>query len=152
MMQCPNCGQETDEGKFCMHCGTPLTEEHAAALAESNPGTTSQMQEEQPQNRQYTQGQQTNEVIENIKSVGIDFGRFFSKLFKRPSMAKHATDRDMVSGIISSVLFSVIFSIGYFLLLKSFTKAMSGFGSIFGVMDPNVSFVDGLLWPLVNVI
>src|SRR5699024_1315978 len=105
----------------------------------------------------------TSDVIENMKTTGVQFSHFFTNLVKRPNAAKNVDAQDMVSGIISVTLFSVFFDIGYFLLLKSSIKTMNDigsmaggfFGGMFGEMinaDVSVSFIDGFLWPFVKIV
>lgn len=153
-MECPNCQQETAAGKFCMRCGTPLVETYAAAAETNTSDTSGQSHDKQ---------KLTSDVIENMKTTGVQFSHFFTNLVKRPNAAKNVDAQDMVSGIISVTLFSVIFAIGYFLLLKSFIKTMNDigsmaggfFGGMFGEMinaDVSVSFLDGFLWPFVKMI
>src|SRR5699024_11087941 len=88
IMECPNCQQETAEVKFCMHCDTPLVETYAAAAETNTSDTSGQSHDKQ---------NLTSDVIENMKTTGVQFSHFFTNLVKRPNADKNVDAQDMVS-------------------------------------------------------
>src|SRR5699024_911091 len=119
-MQCPSCGQQTEEGKFCTNCGAPLQSNESAATSE--PVHNNQVQEpqaQQPQGEQSTAQAAPNETVEKIKEIGNNFSNFFLTLVKKPSAAKQANHNDWISSVITMVIYALIFALGYFFALKS---------------------------------
>ncbi|WP_042220426.1 zinc ribbon domain-containing protein [Oceanobacillus manasiensis] len=145
-MICPNCGQQTEEGKFCTNCGAPLPVENNAATQEpvntdptieqeSNVGEPSQpLSSGQQQNQS-----QPNDVMETVKRESSQFGSFFVKLLKNPSEGKNIASSHLIPGIITIVIFSLLISLGTYIITSSI-------GSYF----MEVSFVDSFLIPLIQ--
>ncbi|SDR05308.1 zinc ribbon domain-containing protein [Virgibacillus salinus] len=105
-MQCPSCGQQTAEGKFCTNCGAQLVKDNqyeSVAAVSTTPSTN----------------QNPNETVEKLKTTGSNFGHFFVTLVKNPSEAKKANGSDMSSGIITFVLFSLLIALSYHLILST---------------------------------
>lgn len=141
-MVCSNCGQETEEGKFCTNCGVQLSDDEAAVTSES-PSIPLQQQSGSDQIRQETQ----NGSTEKLKNIGANFGHFFSTLIKRPSEAKNANGNDFISGIIIMVIYALLLALGTYLVFRAVI------GQAGGVMGgPELSFFDTFLLPLLEFI
>lgn len=139
-MQCPNCHQETEEGKFCTNCGALIAQEESAVAKE--PATT-QVENSKPTASEHTTSpKQPNEAVEKLKSSSTNFGHFFLTLLKKPNDARKANKNDLVSSSISIALYALLFAIGYYLVLNSI---VSFFGS-------GPTFIDGFLLPLLKFI
>lgn len=136
-MHCPNCGQETDEGRFCTNCGAQLPNEEYAAAADP-------MINIKPQPQQTGQVQQSNEAIEKLKTAGSNFGHFFTTLLKSPSEARKANSNDLISGVTTIVIFSLLIALGYYLSLRSLSTGFFG--------GPSMSFFDSFVLPLIEFI
>lgn len=145
-MICKNCNQETEPGKFCTKCGSPLeaaNEQEPAATEEpivQQSGTTPPpvQQAQQPQ-----QGQQVD-FAEKTKELSSNFGGFFLNALKKPSSAKNVNGTHFISGIIMIVAFSLIVSLEAFV---SFKKD----GKEYGVSD-DVGFFDFLVVPFLKYV
>ncbi|MFD2044330.1 hypothetical protein ACFSTA_10590 [Ornithinibacillus salinisoli] len=134
-MHCTNCGQETETGKFCTNCGTPLANEETAAATDSTASDTQQPVSQQDS----TDQEQTNETVGKIKAAGANFGHFFMTLLKSPSAAKKANSNDLISAIITIVLFSLLIALAVYFMIQS----VSGY-----FMD--ASFLEHFLVPLLS--
>lgn len=116
MINCPNCGQETENGKFCTKCGAKLVVEESAATSDStatNFDSTRQSMEQpvqQPPVQQNSSGStpQKNEAVEKLKLAGSNFGHFFMTLLKKPTEAQKSNGNDIVSAIITLVIFALL--------------------------------------------
>ncbi|ASK61291.1 hypothetical protein CFK37_03400 [Virgibacillus phasianinus] len=152
-MQCPNCYQQTEQGKFCTNCGALISHNESAVTEESNelPAVV-----EQPNIDHSTSDEpnQSNDAMEKIKQSSVNFGHFFLTLVKKPNDAKKANGNDLVSGIISIVLYSLLFALGYYLIADSFlTMFMGNIGSPFGGPAlQSLPFTNGFLWPFLKFI
>lgn len=155
-MQCPSCGQQTEEGKFCTNCGAPLHQNESAAANEpaQHQAETSQTQPSQPNQQGNQQGNQAtpqaapNEAVEKIKEIGNNFSNFFLTLVKKPSAAKQANQNDWISSVITMVIYALVFALGYFFSVKSTSSFMDDLS--FGSSSTSVPFTDGFLWPFLK--
>lgn len=154
-MQCPSCGQQTEEGKFCTNCGAPLEQNESAATSESAPNQ-SQMAQQQPQeNEQAAPEAPPNEAVEKVKEISNNFSNFFLTLVKKPSSAKQANQNDWISSVITMVIYTLIFALGYFFTVKSVGSSVmdkfGGLGDLLGdTSAASVPFTDGFLWPFLK--
>ncbi|MFD2627237.1 zinc ribbon domain-containing protein [Oceanobacillus kapialis] len=147
-MICPNCGQETEEGKFCTNCGAPLPVEDKAATQEGL-YTDQTIPSEQPHQHvesgstptggQPQQQQPSNDFMETVKKESSQFGSFFLKLLKKPSEGQTVTSSQLIPGIITIVVFSLLISLGTYIISSSIASFYM-----------QVSFVDGFLLPLIQ--
>jgi len=156
-LQCPSCGQQTEEGKFCTNCGAPLGQNESAATQEpaQDQPQMAQTAQQQPQgNEQATPQAPPNEAVEKIKEISNNFGNFFLTLVKKPSSAKQANQNDWISSVITMVIYALIFALGYFFTVKSIGGSVmdkfSDFGDILGDSSTSVPFTDGFLWPFLK--
>ncbi|MEN1968410.1 DUF6574 domain-containing protein [Lentibacillus sp. N15] len=151
-MHCPQCGQETEEGKFCTNCGAQLPSAEPAAAKDQDPAVHATTVNHQPvtANAQ-TQQVNQNEAVEKVKTAGTNFGHFFLTLLKKPSEARNANSNDLISGIITMVIFSLLLALGLHLSVSALTDSIPGdlFGD-FGGSD--MSFFDSFVLPLVEFI
>ncbi|MFD1038322.1 hypothetical protein ACFQ3N_07840 [Virgibacillus byunsanensis] len=137
-MNCPNCGQQTEEGKFCTSCGTQLPNKEYAAAADPTINTPPQQQQ---QTKQEQTKIQSNETVEKMKATGSNFGNFFVTLLKQPSEAKKVDSKDLPSGIITIIIFSLLIALGYHLSIRGVS---AGFIQI--------SFFDSFVLPFVEFV
>ncbi|WP_010529365.1 zinc ribbon domain-containing protein [Lentibacillus jeotgali] len=141
-MQCPSCGQYSEEGKFCTNCGAQLvseqedTEETIPHQEDSNVIVNNDSEQDSETS------DSSNEFTEKLKSDAINFGHFFITLMKNPSEAKKANHSDTISGIITILIFSLLLSVSYHFVL---TAIPAGFFS-------NVSLFDSFVLPLITFI
>jgi len=162
-LQCPSCGQQTEEGKFCTNCGAPLHQNESAAANE--PIQQAETHQPQPnQHQQITQQQETqatpqaapNEAVEKIKEVSNNFSNFFMTLLKKPSAAKQANKNDWISSVITMVIYALVFALGYFFAAKSLGSSVldrfGGFGDFFeDTTSTSIPFTEGFLWPFLKI-
>ncbi len=163
-MICPNCGQETESGKFCTNCGSPLQVE-TPTTAKPNPtvdtGDTAPVtawdhdeheQPLQPDAESQTSEQAStqehaqdpvkpNEFVETLKRESANFGHFFWDMLKGPDKAKKINHTSMTPAIITMVIFSVLIALGSYLIANQV-----------GVIWGGVSFLDSFLIPLFQFI
>ncbi|GGB61789.1 hypothetical protein F3157_08235 [Virgibacillus dakarensis] len=153
-MHCPNCGQETEGGKFCTSCGAQLPNDEYAAAADPTINTPPQVQPT-IQHEQTEQTRQSNESVEKLKTAGSNFGHFFVTLLKSPSEAKKANSNDLISSIATMVIFSLLIALGLHLFMSSFSSLVSESipsGFFGGVSEPSISFFDSFVLPLIEFI
>ncbi|WP_404451146.1 hypothetical protein LG329_12435 [Virgibacillus necropolis] len=149
-MQCPNCFQQTEQGKFCTNCGALITQNESAVAEEANEVTAIVEQQESTQQNN-DQPKQTNEAVEKLKESASNFGHFFLTLLKKPSDVDRANGNDLVSGIISIVIYSLLFALGYYLMVDSLLNTFGNIGGMFGGPSPqSLPFTDGFLWPFLK--
>lgn len=142
-MQCPNCYQETEKGKFCTNCGALIADEESAVANEPETTPVENVTAEPNRNQQTTTDpKQSNEVVGKIKLSSANFGHFFLTLLKRPNDAKKANENDLISGTISIALYTLLFALGYYLVLNSINS--------FFASSP--TFTEGFLWPFLKFI
>ncbi|MFC0302585.1 hypothetical protein ACFFIS_17645 [Virgibacillus soli] len=142
-MQCKNCGNEQNEGKFCGQCGGPLEEnvhvtentpqeEVAATSVESQEVlVTSSTQAGTEANGNNT----SNESIEKVKETSKMFGQYFVNYLKHPSEIFSKKGHEFQNGMISLVLLSVIMSLSFYFMVDDMSWSgipfFSTFASIF---------------------
>ncbi|TMN22537.1 zinc ribbon domain-containing protein [Lentibacillus cibarius] len=134
-MQCPSCGQQSAEGKFCTNCGSQLIPETNKAeeyLEDNLTATSSDSSSESQDNA-------GDDATDKLKEIGTDFSHFFVTLFKGPSNAKQANHTDINSSIITMFIFGLLIAFSYHFVLQSIP---SGFFM-------NVSFFDSFILPLI---
>ncbi|WP_430788740.1 hypothetical protein VBD025_01830 [Virgibacillus flavescens] len=152
-MQCPNCFQQTEQGKFCTNCGALIPESEQDSSEETAASVDSEHTDHTPQSNDDTN--HTNAAAEKIKAMSANFGHFFLAIIKKPSDVNRANENDFVSGIFSIAIYSLLFAIGYYMIVDSL------FGLIYGnrIGIPNnpstpaqsLPFKDGLLWPFLKL-
>ncbi|HLS07453.1 zinc ribbon domain-containing protein [Lentibacillus sp.] len=134
-MQCPSCGQYSEEGKFCTNCGAQLIQEQENVKSGDEASATGYSEQD------YETTNSSNELMEKLKNSAIDFGHFFITLVKTPSEAKKANRSDSISGVVAIILFALLLSVSYHFVLNAIP---AGFFS-------NVSFIDSFILPLVTI-
>ncbi len=122
MVTCPNCGTKGENEKFCSNCGTPLDQESASTVESST------LQDQAPK--------APNETVEKLKATSQHYGGYLLQIFKQPSSAKLATDKDFISGIISVGIYVILYALFYYF---NCLKDYSGM---------KVSFLDYFVMPL----
>ncbi|TFJ92329.1 zinc ribbon domain-containing protein [Lentibacillus salicampi] len=140
-MQCPSCGQYSEEGKFCTSCGAQLVPEHEQVKEEYSGDNEVSAASVNPGQDKET-GESSNEFVEVLKNKAIDFGHFFITLVKNPDEAKKANHSDMISSLIAIILFALLLSVSYHFIL---TAIPAGFFS-------NVSILDSFILPLITFV
>ena|SRR5690625_48909 len=134
-MNCPNCGEYVEEGKFCTNCGTELIAENVSVENQTTSGADEVTQE--PAQQQESQSASQTTVAK--KSGGVDIADYYTKIIKKPSQAIEATANDIVPGIITLIVFALLVgSESYYLM-----NELSG-GYI------SASFSDDFLVPLLR--
>ncbi|WP_188456105.1 zinc ribbon domain-containing protein [Virgibacillus oceani] len=142
-MNCPSCGQQTEEGKFCTNCGAQLPNEEYAATADPTINMAPQVNQS-GQREQTGNVQKPNEAAEKLKTAGSNFGHFFVTLLRSPGEAKKANSNDLISASITIVIFSILIALGYHLSLNSVSTGFFG--------GPSFSFFDSFILPLIEFI
>ncbi|MEC5424653.1 hypothetical protein QGM71_14225 [Virgibacillus sp. C22-A2] len=142
-MICPNCGQHTENAKFCTNCGAVLSAESEAAAAsqtedskvrpESLSGTETQQTTEKDQSK-------SNDTVDNLKSEVFKFGNYFFNTLKKPSEAHKSNGTNMISGIATMVIFSVLYALGIHLASREMSVIFQ------------ISFFDSFILPLLQFI
>lgn len=97
-MYCPQCGHQTDGGKFCEKCGSPL------------PGQSGQ--------------QQAAQTGGAAKQAAKQFGSFVLAVLKRPYQeCKSTGGEQLISAIITMVLFSLLTPLMFYILFQTVPAA-----------------------------
>ncbi|WP_420976225.1 zinc ribbon domain-containing protein [Bacillus vallismortis] len=111
-MYCPQCGHQTDGGKFCEKCGSPL------------PGQSGQ--------------QQAVQTGAAAKQAAKQFGSFVVAVLKRPYQeCKTTGGEQLISAIITLVLFSLLTPLMFYILFSDGPGSVS-FTAIF--LEPTIYF------------
>ncbi|ADU30545.1 zinc ribbon domain-containing protein [Evansella cellulosilytica] len=129
-MKCEKCNHElTEEAKFCLNCGAPVTkDETAAALASEN----SVVQTENGGNT----NQATNEFVEKSVDLAKNYWEFLVGNIITPSKrSMNNTEKDFIFGYINVGLFALLIGLGTYFQLR----AMLSFGGLFSIP---VSFLE----------
>ncbi|PAV30639.1 hypothetical protein CIL05_05935 [Virgibacillus profundi] len=138
-MHCPNCGQQTEPGKFCTSCGAQLAQEETAAASDPT-GNAKQADLSQMESSQDGASQtEQNPAMENLKKEASNFGNYFIRLLKGPDEGQKMTGNELISGIITMVIFSLLISLGGYLIANQMPFA-------------NISFLDGFIIPFLQFI
>lgn len=139
-MVCQTCGKETEEGRFCAHCGAQLTADESAAatqpLGESEPSPVQESHE--METRVESDTSDDNEFVEKTKEIAANFGQLFVDQIKSPMNSKQVNSTHLISGIITIVIFALVMAINSYMSYKSF--AYIG----------EAVFVDGFLIPFLQ--
>lgn len=131
-MNCPNCEEYIEEGKFCTNCGTELTVD-AATTETADPVNVEPTQE----NIQQEPVQSAS--IEKKEGAGLDIADYYTRLVKKPAQALETTANDLIPGIITLVVFALLIgSESYYLMSE-----LAG-----GYISP--SFTDDFLVPFLR--
>ncbi|MER2090420.1 MAG: hypothetical protein ABS920_11835 [Sporosarcina sp.] len=159
-MNCVNCGNSQEVGKFCGKCGTPFapvnnetaTPEQAATTANrageghmhQAPNTAQAQQMPQPA------PVEPNIHVEKIKAQSKMYGGYFMQHLKRPSHAFNQSQEGFVNGLISVILLGVVFALIVSAVSSSFLSSYGpSFISVFGSTIISVLIVVGL--PIVTL-
>ncbi|MCY7783770.1 MULTISPECIES: zinc ribbon domain-containing protein [unclassified Bacillus (in: firmicutes)] len=111
-MYCPQCGHQTDGGKFCEKCGSPL------------PGQSGQ--------------QQAAQTGATAKQAAKQFGSFVLAVLKRPYQECRTTGGEqLISAVITMVLFSLLTPLMLYTLLSDGPGSVS-FTAVF--LEPTIYF------------
>ncbi|QKY71174.1 zinc ribbon domain-containing protein [Lentibacillus sp. CBA3610] len=143
-MQCPSCGEQTAEGKFCTNCGAQLDveqmhdKETSTETDHDSAGDHfTEEQENSTEDQEYSA--KNNEAMDKLQTIGSDFGHFFVTLVKNPSEAKKANHTDVISGIIIIVLSALLLAASYHFVLNAIP---AGFFR-------SISFFDSFILPII---
>lgn len=130
-MNCPNCGEYVEEGRFCTNCGTELTAENVSIENQKSDEVSHKPAQQEVQN--------TSQTAVEEKNGGVDIADYYTRIIKKPSQAIEATANDIIPGIITLIVFALLVgSQSYYLM-----NEMSG-GYI------SASFSDDFLVPLLR--
>ncbi|MEC5229566.1 zinc ribbon domain-containing protein [Bacillus inaquosorum] len=111
-MYCPQCGHQTDGGKFCEKCGSPL------------PGQSVQ--------------QQAVQTGAAAKQAAKQFGSFVLAVLKRPYQeCKTTGGEQLISAVITMVLFSLLTPLMFYTLFSDGPGSVS-FTAVF--LEPTIYF------------
>ncbi|WP_077324346.1 zinc ribbon domain-containing protein [Virgibacillus siamensis] len=132
-MKCPNCGLESEEGKYCTNCGEEL-----AAFGNED-STDDQTSEKQTSDENK---QQSNETAVKIKTTVANFGHFLLALIRNPSEARKANKSDFSSGIIMFILYALLLALSYHFIINSLSFGSMGFSFMI-----DISFLDSFIIP-----
>lgn len=141
-MFCQKCQQESEGGKFCTNCGTPLANDEHAVTVEQGVDSSEQPVATETQVPVATeQKEEPNEFVEKAKNIASLFGDFFLTLVQKPSEARKFNQKHLTSAIITIVIFTL------FIALNSYFVSQSIYDDLYG---PSVTFLDDFLKPLVK--
>ncbi|MEB5458040.1 zinc ribbon domain-containing protein [Virgibacillus pantothenticus] len=125
-MLCPNCEQESKEGKYCTNCGAHLYPEQAATVEEEGES-------------QLNTATNKRDFSSTINAEAKHFASFFMTYLKSPHNARFVTQQDFIPAIISIVLLSLTITLSFYLVTLQF-------GSFF----VSISFLDGFIIPFIQ--
>lgn len=120
-MKCPNCQQENEAGRFCVHCGSSLEQsrnDEVSAVLEKEMNTP-YVQPQIVQPIAQNNGQQPNAYLQNAKHISQSYFSYFSEILKKPyAMAKQVGTEQLLNGIISIILYALILPLVTYLFIK----------------------------------
>lgn len=153
-MQCSNCYQQTEIGKFCTNCGALITENSEEAYSDEPVSVESEQTD--PTYQHTEDPNHTSEIAERLKAITANFGHFFTTILRRPSDVKRANENDFISGIISILMYALLVSLGYYIMADNiFSTFIGNNGGLFSTPTPlhrELPFSDGFLWPFLKFI
>lgn len=115
-MKCVHCGNEQANGAYCWKCGTRL---------KGSPGAFSdqvQFGNEQTVDDGYIEKVDTSVHLESFKKHVKEYGNYFFKYVKHPSISFSSQHNELVNGIVSLVLYAIIFGLSLLLAIKSIVR------------------------------
>lgn len=146
-MKCSQCGHQQAEGAFCGQCGgelvalskestsndseektglteeTAATEEMGAQGEEVSAATTKQSSSQQGQTSQQETGNST-EAMDRVVETSKEFGSFFQRFIKNPSIAFTEGAHQLTNGLITLAIVAILFSLAFY----NFINVDIGFG------------------------
>lgn len=134
-MKCSKCGHLQAEGAFCGQCGGELVAQSEEELAgedvqESTEATdetvaaseTDSQQVETSATTQQAEKQQTaggsNEAMDRVVETSKEFGSFFQRFIKSPSIVFTEGAKQLTNGLITLVLVAILFAIALYNLVN----------------------------------
>lgn len=127
-MKCIDCGHEQDVGKFCGLCGGELVSVDDAKASsvtdESVDGSSdrvedvSEVEDEVASGQEAVQTGQSSESFDRVVETSKEFGSFFQRFLKTPSLALSSERHQLTHSVINLVLLALLFTLTMFRVTK----------------------------------
>jgi hypothetical protein len=143
-LYCVNCGHLNEENQFCAKCGTKMSAQ--SETASTNTTTTA---EPVSLPGAPTSSAESAVYMEKAKTIGLAYGQYVRRLFKKPTVISEQIDNsNLVNGIISLILFALAVPFIFYIGIKKATSGLfSGLyePSFFSVVVKSIVFLSVLL-------
>jgi len=126
---CPACNQETEEGKFCTKCGSPLHPQENAAAEDSskeyNPEVHTETSQQENASTAET-SQQFNATFEKVKTGSNQYWNYFITRIKNPNVAFRDNEQHLINSIVTAIILTLAATLFCYGLINSlFNDAMA---------------------------
>ncbi|WP_152656152.1 zinc ribbon domain-containing protein [Oceanobacillus sp. CFH 90083] len=133
-MICPSCNQETEEGKFCTKCGSPLRQQ-------DEPTNTSKENTSETHNEAFQQegastaeknsesSQAFNATLEKVKTGSNQYWNYFLTRIKNPNAAFKDNEQHLTNAIVTAIILALAATLFFYGLLNTLFNDAAG---IFG--------------------
>ncbi|NEX80241.1 zinc ribbon domain-containing protein [Bacillus thermocopriae] len=130
-MNCSNCNQIVNGGKFCENCGAPLAVSEAAATQELPHSSTVSQQ---------------NKQLETAKKMSKLYLGYFLSVLKKPYVNASKLGHDQfINGLITMILYSLIIPFMFYLGIDRFSGLFSDSPFLDIVVKPTLGYAVFLL-------
>lgn len=143
MLECSNCNNKQESGKFCGVCGGAL--EPATGDGNTEPATPQEgtagaggggYQQAATVAHESAQDQeQANQTADKIKNGLSQYWHYALNLLKNPTTAFHTNDGYILNAVITLLIFALASSLSLYFLANSMASSMFG-----GMMESSVPF------------
>ncbi|MEF3328956.1 zinc ribbon domain-containing protein [Oceanobacillus oncorhynchi] len=138
-MICPACNQETEEGKFCTKCGSPLHPQEKTATEDPSKENTPEVHTETSQQENASTAetsQQFNATLEKVKTGSNQYWSYFITRIKNPNVAFRDNEQHVTNSIITAIILTLAATLFFWGLLNTI------FQDTIGVFSSNESLSD----------
>lgn len=132
-MICPACNQETEEGKFCTKCGSPLNQPNKPAAGETSKENTSEIHTEASQQENASTAETNSETaqtfnatFDKVKTGSNQYWNYFITRMKNPNIAFKDNEQQLINSIITAIILTLAATLFCYGLINSlFNDAMA---------------------------
>ena len=128
-MICPACNQETEEGKFCTKCGSPLHPKEKTATEGPSKENTPEVHTETSQQENASTAetsQQFNATLEKVKTGSNQYWSYFITRIKNPNVAFKDNEQHLINSIVTAIILTLAATLFCYGLINSlFNDAMA---------------------------
>ncbi|WP_080875385.1 zinc ribbon domain-containing protein [Oceanobacillus timonensis] len=132
-MICPSCNQETEEGKFCTNCGSPLHQqgepESTSTERNAEVHTETPQQESATTSEASSEASQFNATFEKVKTGSNNYWNYFITRIKNPNVAFKDNESHVTNSIITAIILSLATVLFFYGILNTLFNDTRSFGS-----------------------
>jgi len=126
---CPACNQETEEGKFCTKCGSPLYPQENAAAKDPSKENTPEVHTETSQQEDASTAETSqafNVTFEKVKTGSNQYWNYFITRIKNPNAAFKDNEQHLINSIVTAIILTLAATLFCYGLINSlFNDAMA---------------------------